>query len=103
MKVITSQRYQRVSTYEEYLARCQITANVIESMIWPLIYLGKIALSFKDNNNLLGGIKVLAIVEDWCRMPIGDYRVDGQNCPIERDGTQSVLSGQETLISWTFT
>ena len=65
-KVITSQRYSKGFTYEEYLAQMPNNGERYREHDMAFNLSREDALSFKDNNNLLGGIKVLAIVEDWC-------------------------------------
>ncbi len=65
-KVITSQRYSQGFTYEDYLAQMPGNRERFQEHDTAFNLSKEDAQSFKDINKRLGGVKVLAILEDWC-------------------------------------
>jgi hypothetical protein len=65
-KVINSERYSQGFKYEDYLAQMPTNRERYQEHDSAFNLPEEDAKSFKDINNLLGGVKALAIVEDWC-------------------------------------
>jgi hypothetical protein len=65
-KVVTSQRYAQGFTYEDYLAQMPSNQDRYQEHDAAFTLSKEEAKSFMDINNRMGGIKALAIVEDWC-------------------------------------
>jgi hypothetical protein len=65
-KVITPQRYSQGFTYEDYLAQMPGNRERYQEHDAAFSVSNDDAQSFKELNKRLGGVKSLAIVEDWC-------------------------------------
>lgn len=65
-KVITSQRFSQGFTYESYLAQMSSNRELVQQHEAVFKLSDADGGSFKDVVKKLGGVKVLAIVEDWC-------------------------------------
>lgn len=64
--VITSERYSQGFTYEDYLTQMPANRERYQEHDASFNLSQEDAKSFTDINNLLGGVKALTIVEDWC-------------------------------------
>lgn len=65
-KVITPQRYSQGFTYEDYLAQMPSNREPYQESDAAFKLSSIDAKFFKDKVGRLGGVKALAIVEDWC-------------------------------------
>ncbi len=65
-KGITAQRYSQGFTYEGYLAQMPSNRERYQEHDAAFKLSKEDAQSFKDINSRMGGLKALAIVEDWC-------------------------------------
>lgn len=65
-KVITSQRFLQGFTYESYLAQMPSNRERYQESDAAFKLSSEDARFFKDIVHRLGGLKALAIVEDWC-------------------------------------
>ena len=64
--VITPQRYLQGFTYEDYLSQMPSNRELYQESDAAFKLSSADAKSFKDIVGRLGGVKALAIVEDWC-------------------------------------
>jgi hypothetical protein len=64
--VITPQRYSQGFSYESYLAQAKTNRDKYQEHEAAFKFSSADAKSFKDIVKGLGGLKALAIVEDWC-------------------------------------
>lgn len=65
-KVVTPQRYSQGFTYEGYVAQMSSNRELVQQHDAAFKLSDADARSFKDVVEKLGGVKALAIVEDWC-------------------------------------
>lgn len=65
-KVVTPQRFLQGFTYEGYVAQMSSNRELVQQHDAAFKLSDADARSFKDVAKKLGGVKVLAIVEDWC-------------------------------------
>jgi hypothetical protein len=65
-EVVTPERYSQGFTYEDYLAQMSSNRERYQEHDAAFVLSKDDGQAFKDINNQVGGVKSLAIVEDWC-------------------------------------
>ena len=94
-RVVTPQRYAQGFSYQGYLAQVTSNRERYQENEAAFKLSAEDADFFKDTVGRLGGVKVLAIVEDWCPGRPSRPAHSCQDCPGQRYGIKSVLQGQE--------